>query len=163
MTSTATGWRRDGDAWVIDLPVELQSGNKRIVNGHDRVTAAIYRRARDRMARDLRLLSGGSDAPPSPTSVSDYGSRTPRREVLFTRIMGKGQRPWDDDNLAAALKYVRDAMQMARRVGKRTIWGAGIIVDDSAKWAHFPPALQERSVDGRPGLRIRVRDLELTL
>lgn len=155
-----TTWQRHPDgAWSIDLPIALRSGNERVVNGRHKATGAIYRRARDKAARDLRIVAMGVGA---PTRLALYDS-PPRREVLFTRLMGKGQRSWDCDNVIAALKGIRDAMQATvKGLNGSTLPGAGLIVDDSARWAEFPKPLQERSVDGSPGLRIRIRDLEET-
>lgn len=158
-----TTWTRRADgAWSIDLPIALYSGNRRIVNGPG-VTGAIYRRARDKALADLRALMRAPGAPPHVASMAAYGSRSPRREVAFTRIMGRGEREWDSDNVVAGLKYVRDALQafLKAKNGCPPIAGAGIIVDDSHVWAEFPRPEQVRSTDGRPGLRIVVRDLEL--
>ena len=43
--------------------------------------------------------------------------------VLYTRILGPGQRAWDNDNLAASCKQLQDALTEL-----------GWWYDDSAKW-----------------------------
>ena len=68
--------------------------------------------------------------------------RPPRKAVLLTRLMGKRQREFDDDNIRSAFKAVRDAVAKYFRVddGKRCPW----------TWAYG----QERAEDGVPGVRI---------
>lgn len=156
--------------WTFTLPIDLSSANLRIVNGKDRVAGAKYRRARDHAA-DMcfwraKQLGMALHLFPGADLALDDSART-RRRVTIVRLMGKRQRAFDDDGMVAACKGLRDAMQRPRTYGKRVgahvvqvpIAGAGIVWDDSAKWSEWRYA-QERSADGRPGVRVEVENIE---
>lgn len=133
------------------IPRALTSANARIVNSG--ATRWAYAKARDKWADDIRTAMLKQRIPEA----------TGRRRVTLTRLMGKGQKVWDGDNLQGGAKYVRDAMQPSRRVktknGAVLVRGAGLIVSDGAKDAEFVYE-QERAADGKPATRITVEDLD---
>lgn len=160
-------------SWSFTLPIDLSSANLRIVNGRHAATAAMYRKRRDTWvswmimeARHVGLPfvgdAGRGDIGLMYVVLGDGHVAQWRRRVTITRLMGKRQRAWDDDNLIAACKALRDGMQMPRPPKgrqKRYRQGAAIVYDDSAKWSEWRYA-QERSADGKPGVRIDVEDIE---
>lgn len=158
--------------WSITLPIDLPSANERIVNGRHRGTAAIYRRSRNGYAATLKMEAYRLGIPscnrPTPildkmmTLVGRPPPPAPFRHVHLVRLLGKGQRKWDSDNLPAAFKGFRDAMQRERVVERKgkvptLVPGAGIVWDDSDRWSAFTYA-QIKSDDGRPGVRSIITD-----
>jgi Holliday junction resolvase RusA-like endonuclease len=97
--------------------------------------AAKFRRARGQWVLMIRNAMQWAKCPRSTDLV---------RRVAYVRIMGKGEREWDYDNLVGGGKMVFDAMIEA-----------GLIVDDSAKWC-----VREYSQERGPvsGLRLEVTD-----
>ena len=143
--------------WRFVVPIALASANDHVVNGRHAVAAAMYRKRRDQWAWWLRAASMAAGVPRVESVVSF-------RRVTITRLWGKGQRAWDDDNLVAACKALRDAMQATRyRWRKGVSWpigvvpGAGIVWDDSAAWSTWTYA-QERAADGKAAVRIEVSE-----
>jgi len=55
------------------------------------------------------------------------------RLVVFTRVMAPGEREYDDDNLRAGLKPIRDLLC----VGTQRRHGLGIIIDDRKEVSRF--------------------------
>lgn len=144
-------------AWTFTLPLALASANEHVVNGRHAATAARYRRERDAWAHALRFSAIAAGVPL-------VGVDSPRlRAVWIIRLWGKRQRAWDDDNLIAACKGLRDAMQTSRlsvrRGVARRVPGASIVVNDGPRWSTWSYG-QERSADGRPGVRVRIEDIE---
>jgi hypothetical protein len=152
--------------WTLHLPIDLPSANRHggaATNARHAATAAMYRRQRTAYAialtaaaraAGLRSMNGWRD-------VADMGGAR-FRSVTIVRLWGKGCRAWDDDNMVAACKGLRDAMQcsrVARRQGALyNIAGAGLVWDDSAKWSswHYE---QRKSDDGKPGVEVRVEEV----
>lgn len=166
--------------YLLHLPIDLPSANAHQVNGRDRRIAAIYRKARNGYAAALTMEAARLGVPRYPHAVypaQEDGTvkpvpldqRPPFRSITITRLMGKTpkgrwQQPFDYGNLVGGCKHFVDAMQVARvRVVKgkvpTLVPGAGLVWDDSARWARFEYG-QERSVDGRPGVRIAITDEE---
>jgi hypothetical protein len=134
--------------WRFIVPRALASANAHVVNGNHAATAARYRTFRNVWAADLRACKAANRIPDA----------TGKRLVTITRLMGKGQRPFDYDNLVAGAKPVVDAMKPpANRRGRRTD-GASLIVDDGPAYVRVTYE-QERSADGRPGTLITVEDV----
>lgn len=78
------------------------------------------------------------------------------RFVRFTRVMGPGEREYDDDNLKGGLKPIRDLLC----VGTKRHPGLGIILDDRKETARFE--YQQLRGDGlfvAPSTIIEVEDL----
>lgn len=129
--------------WTLVIPRALPSANERHVNGRDPVARAMYRRLRNAWVSDLMAHSG------TLFQVEAVPLATGRRRVVLTRVMGKGQRPYDIDSLPGGCKLVLDAMKPAK-AARQTVWksgprkgrirlvapvpGAGLIVDDSPRW-----------------------------
>lgn len=103
--------------WSIEVPLEMVSANRYLVNGGGRqaaiVSGAKYRKERDKWIRALMALARNEGIPKA----------TVKRRITLTRIIGKGQRQFDYSNLVGGAKYVLDACREA-----------GLIVDDSPKW-----------------------------
>ena len=145
--------------WVLHLPIDLPSANRHggaATNARHAANAAMYRRQRTTWVTMLRL------------EARRVGLATPRlelvpwRAVTITRLWAKGCRAWDDDNMVAACKGLRDAMQyerIVRRKGKlpRLIAGAGIVRDDSRQWSAWT-YLQRKADDGQAGVELVVCD-----
>lgn len=152
--------------WTLHLSIDLPSANRHggaATNARHAANAAQYRRQRGLWVSMLKAEArfvGVSTVIDRPLPLA--GLDIPPRAVTITRLWAKGCRAWDDDNMVAACKGLRDAMQRERvsvRKGKvpKLIGGAGIVWDDSAKWSAWSYA-QERSPDGRPGVRVTIVD-----
>lgn len=149
--------------WVLDVPIALTSANDHVVNGRDPVARAQYKARRDKAAHALRMVARAMGVPlldalpyVDRAGKPDTAAR-PVRAVHVVRLIGKGQREWDSDNLTAACKALRDACQYPRQWRGRLIAGAAIVVDDSAKWSTWTYA-QERAPDGVARVRIEITE-----
>lgn len=145
--------------WTFTLPIDLPSANRHggaATNARHAANAAMYRRQR---ATWVALLKAEARRIAAPTL---HEHRPTFRAVVIVRLWAKGCRAWDDDNLVAACKGLRDAMQRERvsaRRGQvpRLIAGAGLVWDDSAKWSRWAYE-QRKSDDGRAGVLITITD-----
>jgi hypothetical protein len=150
--------------WTIALPRPVPSANDRHVNGRDMVGRALYRRLRDSWARDLRIMATLAGV----AFVTDRNQ--PRRRVVIVRIMGKGQREYDVQNLIGGTKAIVDAMQPPRpgyctvyKTGKRKgqprivapVHGAALIVSDAPSWVELEYRQERGEV---AGCRIEIED-----
>ncbi len=149
-------------AWTFTLPIDLPSANRHggaATNARHRGQAAMYRRQRDHYVQALTVMARQVGIPNVRRAIEP----APFRRVEIVRLWGKGCRAWDDDNMVAACKGLRDAMQREREVatkGSRTLSikpGAGLVWDDSARWSAWTYG-QERSEDGKPGVRVTVTE-----
>lgn len=154
--------------WRFVLPIALTSANDHVVNGRDVVARARYKARRNAAAQaigavarvaGLPLLDRAPYVDPSGALYRSGKPVSPRpfRSVHIVRMLGARQRQWDDDNLIAACKALRDACQLPRLWRGKWIPGASIVVDDSAKWSAWTYA-QERAVDGVAAVRIEVSE-----
>jgi len=147
--------------WTLHLPIDLKSKNGAELAKGARARAGIYAAARNRYARALRFVAAKVGVAPLALFPAGAMESTPVpfRRVTIARLMGKRQRPFDDDGLIAGAACFRDAMQRDR-FGKngRYIPGAGLVWDDSAKWSEWR-YLQRKSDDGRPGVLVVVEDV----
>lgn len=143
--------------WSFVLPIDLPSANAHVVNGRHAVSAAIYRAQRDKWAWWSGVAARGQGVP--LLKIGPGFASPVRRRVTITRLLRVRQRDYDDDNLVAACKALRDAMQHPRNVRGKYIPGAAIVIDDSAKWSEWRYA-QERAPDGRPAVRVEIEDIE---
>ncbi len=157
--------------WTFTLLFNLPSANRHggaATNARHAANAAMYRRQRGFFASLLKAeahrlgipMAKGGD---KPVNLREPFRAVPFRSVTITRLWGKGCRAWDDDNMVAACKGLRDAMQRERfQVAKgkpiRLIPGAGLVWDDSAKWSAWHYA-QEKAPDGKPGVRVTVSEV----
>ena len=143
--------------WTLHLPIDLPSANRHggaATNARHAANAAMYRRQRATWALLISRAMLAAGIPPVAVAPC-------RRAVTITRLWAKGCREWDDDNMSAACKGLRDAMQAARtttRKGQvRAIPGAWLVVDDSKKWSRWAYE-QRKSDDGRAGVLITITD-----
>lgn len=118
--------------WQFTLPLELESLNARRVNVG--ATRWSYKRKRDGWAMALRAI-----VPRAILAVEG------KRRVTLTRLMGKGQRAFDRDNLVGGAKGLVDAMVRV-----------GLLLGDDAEHAeiHYD---QERAPE--PGVRVLIEEL----
>jgi hypothetical protein len=158
--------------WTLHIPLDLPSANAHVVNGRDRATGARYAALRNKAAGMLKVAATAAGLPiVRATAVLDANGlrldvvrAVPFRTVRLVRLMAGRQRPWDPhDNLPAAFKLFADAMQAERvHTGKgrvrRLVPGAGIVMDDSPRWAAWSYG-QERSHDGKPGVLVTVTEV----
>lgn len=130
--------------WTFVIPRALPSRNERTRKFHWAIRKALVLWERDLLVFKRQL--GIPDA-------------TGHRRVHITRLMGKGQKPHDPRNLDD--KTLVDAMKRSRLHKTKNkvsrIPGAGLLVDDSAKWATITVD-QERSADGVPATRITIEE-----
>lgn len=158
-TSTAPPVSR---RWILDVPIVLTSANDHVVNGRDKVSAARYKARRDKAAHAIRCTARAAgvpllDALPYVDRAGRPDVARPFRCVHVVRLMAARHRPWDDDNLVAAFKALRDACQLPRQWRGRLIAGAAIVVDDSALWSGWTYT-QERAADGVARVRIEITE-----
>ena len=132
-------------SWDLLIPRAITSQNRSGVNkGAARYG---YKTERDRWAWDIKMAAKAAGIPPA----------TAKRKVTITRLMGKGQREYDVPNLWGGIKALCDAMCIDRMYRGKTRPGAGVIVDDSPKWAVFEVA-QARAADDKPATLITIED-----
>lgn len=148
--------------WTLHLPIDLPSANRNggaATNARHAANAAMYRRQRAQYVS--ALAAAMREAGIGSVNLLIDAFDCPRRRVTVVRLWGKGCRAWDDDNLVAACKGLRDACQRARTVTRMGIPvivpGAGLVWDDSAKWSEWSYA-QRKSDDGKPGVLLIVSD-----
>lgn len=152
--------------WSFTLPIDLPSKNGVPRNRH------AYKRWRDGLASSLAAAARQLGIPcavnpPHQRGAASTATMVPRRMVTITRLIAKGGKRYDErDGLEGGAVALRDAMQKTRYRWKKgveypigTVPGAGIVWDDSAKWSDWAYA-QERSADGKAGVRIEVEDIE---
>ena len=139
--------------WTFILPIDLPSANAHVVNGRHAATAAIYRTQRNKWAWWAEVAARGQGVPLTSAAAGV------RRRVTITRLLGARQRDYDDDNLIAACKALRDAMQCPRVSRGKTIPGAAIVVDDSAKWSEWHYR-QERRHMAPAAVRVEIDNIE---
>ena len=151
-------------AWEFTLPIDLKSKNRAELNRGPRAAAGIYKTLRNRHAWMLWTAAQEAGIEPLARFVGEYHGKpdidttpVPFRRVRIVRLMGKGQRPFDDDGFIAGCAALRDAMQRERHHRGKYIRGAGIVWDDSARWAAFEYE-QRKSPDGRPGVMIVITE-----
>jgi hypothetical protein len=135
-------------AWRFLVPRSIPSANAHIVNGNHAGTAHKYRTFRNVWANDLRVCKQSLGIP----------NATGKRLITITRLMGKGQREYDYDNLVAGSKPVLDAMKPSASRRGRQMLGAFLIVDDGPNDVQVT-YLQERAANGQPGTLITVEDV----
>lgn len=139
-----------GREWTLDVPVPMIGHNKGIGNKGTRWQRVQYAKHRDSIITALCALRP-RDAWPAQKP----------RHVTITRLMGKRQRAYDEDNLRAACKAYLDAMKPPRAghysnsilVPARQ--GAFLLVDDSPRWLTLSVA-QERAKES--GVRITIKE-----
>jgi hypothetical protein len=137
--------------WTITIPLSIPSRNERARQHHWQI-------------KDWR--SGFASFLKAAKKQQRIPDATGKRRVTITRLLGKGQKFFDDDNLDA--KTLIDAMKPEhihtyKRKGitkTALIPGAALIVDDSKRWIELAPIGQERSADGDTGTRIELEDVD---
>lgn len=162
-----------GMTWTLHLPIDLPSANRHggaSTNARHAANAAQYRRQRQSYVNALVSMSAQVGMPCYRrvfySRAGEAGiieaERPPVRAIRIVRLWGKGCRAWDDDNMVAACKGIRDACQVARyryvARGGHVIPGAGLVWDDSAKWSAWTYE-QRKSEDGQPGVLLIVEDV----
>ena len=161
--------------WTFTLPLDLPSANRHggaSTNARHAANAAMYRRQRGVYVSMLKaeMRSAGIVSCADLTPITNGLCRAvglpayvpPFRTVEIVRLWAKGCRAWDDDNMVASGKGLRDAMQRERMTARKgkvptLVPGAGIVWDDSATWSRWSYG-QERAADGRPGVRVTVSE-----
>lgn len=144
--------------WVFTLPIDLRSKN-RVANARDhRLSGAIKKRLRDKWTEWARFAAMAAGV---PLFRGVGGPGYVRRRVTIVRLMGRRQHAFDrnDGMEGGDAATLRDAMQIAIRGGGHTLVGVGIVVKDTEEWSEWVYR-QERSPDGRPGVRIEVENIE---
>jgi hypothetical protein len=136
--------------WQLLIPRALVSANARIVNSGP--TRWAYAKARKAWVKDIGNAMLAIRVPDA----------SGKRRITLTRLLGKGQGFFDDDDLSGGAKFVRDAMQRpyvySTKNGVKTVEGASLIITDGEKDAEFIYK-QQRAVDGKAATLITVEDL----
>lgn len=126
-------------AWTFTVPRALPSRNENARRHHWAVKKALAV-----WAADIRNTMTGLHIPVA----------TGPRRLTITRLLGKGQKFYDPDNVDT--KTLIDAMKVEH--ARRPM--AGLIVNDSPAWLVLMPTGQERAADGRAATRITIEDIE---
>lgn len=121
-------------AWEFKLPIKLLSGNQIKGSGRGR-SGWKYREQRKLWAR--AMTAAGIDCPPAEGS----------RRLWLTRLWGKGQRAYDEDNLIWGCKPVVDE-----------IVAQGWLLDDTPDKVERIYN-QEKSPDGFNYVKVRLEDV----
>jgi len=136
--------------WEFVIPRAISSANARIVNSGK--TRWAYSKSRNAWADDLRRAM----------QIHRIPDASGKRKITITRLMGHGQRAFDDDDFVGGAKLVRDAMQRPRKVqrmsGVLLVKGASLIMTDGASDAEFVYE-QARAADGKAATLITVEDV----
>lgn len=130
------------DSWEFHVPRTVPSLNE--IKGKNKKTLRWkYRSFRDSFQKDIAILLYNMSA---NSYDANKNGRPTKRRVIMTRLMGKGEKTYDQDNLIGGCKPILDALTRN-----------DIIVDDSKRWLviHYK---QERDRNN-PGLHIRVEEL----
>lgn len=72
-------------------------------------------------------------------------------KMSITRLMGKRQREFDDENIASGVKLIRDVMRKRKKAGKGWAGGLGIIEDDSRKHCELTVDQRRNDIEGYEG------------
>lgn len=87
---------------------------------------------------------------------------TGKRRLRITRLMGKGQKRFDEDN--HDIKALVDSLKRPTgggRPGHQMTAGCSLIIDDSPRYLDLVlPVVDERAADGVPGTRLELEDCE---
>ncbi len=83
---------------------------------------------------------------------------TGKRRLRIVRVMGKGQKRFDEDN--HDIKALVDSLKPPKvKRGTGASAGCSLIVDDSPRYLDLIlPVVDERAADGKPGTRIEIED-----
>lgn len=83
-----------------------------------------------------------------------------KRRLRITRLMGKGQKRFDEDN--HDVKALIDSLKPPKIArGTKASPGCGLIVDDSPRYLDLVlPVVDERAVDGVAGTRLELEDID---
>ena len=148
--------------WELFLPVDLSSKNRAELARGGRARFGAYKRIRDKYAWTVKAICRQRHPDMERAMLYPFSGATdavsvPFRRVTIVRLMGKRQRPFDDDGLVSGAAVLRDACQRERYHAGRFILGAGIVWDDSAKWSEWKYE-QRKSDDGKPGVLMIVEE-----
>jgi len=123
--------------WALKIPIDLPQVNKTI---RSRYGWAVRKRQKQ-LTRDWIAVHRCQER------WSDKAKATGRRRVTFIRVLGPRQRKFDDDNLSAAFKPIRDALTEE-----------SLIVDDDPRHieARYEQVDHERTVG--PEIRIVITE-----
>jgi hypothetical protein len=88
-------------------------------------------------------------------------AETRRAHVIITRVLGKGERVMDSDNMIFACKGARDALRNSW-TSSRGRWhlGGNYLVDDSPRWSTFTYAQDPTRRLIGPRLEVLIHYLE---
>lgn len=130
--------------WVLSIPRSIPSRNQ-TANQHWSA------RSRDKRlwAKDIGIAA----------LVAGVPRATGKRRLRIVRVMGKGQKRFDEDN--HDVKALIDSLKPPKVArGTKATPGCSLIVDDSPRYLDLIlPVVDERAADGRPGTRIELEDV----
>ncbi len=126
-----------GRSWTFTLPLDVPSQNRSSSRARHSGLAHAYRRLRDNA---LWLIKNEAQKQAIPIARG-------RRRIVVTRLIGKGKRAFDRVNWAGGAKPIVDSLVKA-----------GLLVDDTEKWLDDVYG-QEKAVDGKDGVRVRIEEL----
>jgi hypothetical protein len=117
------------------IPIKIQSGNK-FSNQWCGGSRFAYKNYRDKWLKIIATFCGmgpfylNCHASSGTKQVKIYGQ--------YIRYMGKGERPFDDDNIKYGTKAIRDCLKpiISKRKGVVNL-GLGWIYDDNPTWHEY--------------------------
>lgn len=131
--------------WTISIPRCIPSRNE---------TAKQHWSARSRdkklWAKDIGIAA----------LVARVPAATGKRRLRIVRVMGKGQKRFDEDN--HDIKALIDSLKPPKVArGTKAQPGCSLIIDDSPRYLDLVlPVVDERAEDGKPGTRLELEDCE---
>jgi len=126
--------------WTLNIPDFFPLSPNRLIGKHKMVYANHRRLVR-------RAIYNAIGHEPTPKF-------TGRPSVLVMRLYGKGKRPWDQDNVTAAIKPIVDTLRGGKT--KTPMKPLELFEDDTTKHIKLLPVVQRKSPDGRTWTRIMV-------
>jgi hypothetical protein len=147
-------------SWEFTIPIPLEPANKARKGKNANARHAKHKKQRDAWTMALIVQRANLGIPYPPTG---------KRRVEIVRVMGKGQRKYDRDNLYASVKACVDAMKPPRIIHRSVrhhftgnavpvrqhVNGAHLILDDSDTFLDLD-VRQERG--GESGVRITITE-----
>lgn len=122
--------------WQFAIPLNVPSANTAGKNSKDFAQRKKYQKLRDEAGL---WLKGAKNLLAIPDA-------TEKRSILWTRILGPGQRVYDDSNFVSGLKPIEDQAV-----------ACGLLIDDKNKWYE---RLTDQTSEDRgmgPALRVMIR------
>jgi hypothetical protein len=134
-------------AWRIRVPLDVPSGNRSVgaasFGRSAKQRAFVNRRAYKRLRGDAETLLRAAKA------LARIPDATGKRRITWTRILGKGQRTFDESNFVQGLKPIADSAS-----------AVGLILDDKPKCYEGRYPQDDTRRGAGPALELLSEDIE---